>query len=460
MSLPIRLRIALAYGTLLALIVTALGAFVVVRLRADLVAGMDRELQPAAAQIALDYGKEGLPEFSDSAGTVLKGERAAAQLLAPDGHVIAVFGDPVAARAMVPPAAADGLSRRLGAPPQAFRLTVRPTQRKGQSAFVVAGESLAPVERSVRRVRTLLLIAGPAALLLTGVGGWWLARRALRPVDAMTTTAAAIGVERLDDRVPEPATRDELWHLARTLNTMLDRIGAGVAEQRRLVADASHELRTPLAAMRAEIDVSLRADGLPPAARDVLESAREEVDRLNRLVDDLLTLASADEGLALEPQPVDLGELAAQVALDLRPLAERRNVTVELSGAPAPVSADRAGLSRALRNVVENAIEFSPAGGCVRIFTAPGRVQVADEGPGVPPELRERIFDRFFRADPSRDRQTGGTGLGLAIARELVNAHGGTIRAEPTPSGSVFIIELPDAFNVLSEPAPYGATRA
>jgi heavy metal sensor kinase len=452
-SLPIRLRIALASSVLLVLILGALGAFVVVRLRADLVAGVDRELRPAAAQIALDYAKEGVPEFRDSAGTVLKGERATAQLLAPDGRVVASFGDPVATRAIAPPEALDGLTRRLGAPPQAFRLSVRPVRRRGRLAFVVAGESLAPVERSVRRVLTLLSIAGPAALLLTAAGGWWLARRALRPVDAMTSTAAAIGVERLDDRVQEPATRDELWHLARTLNTMLDRIGAGVQEQRRLVADASHELRTPLAGMRAEIDVSLRVDDLPAAAREVLASTREEVDRLSRLVDDLLTLASADDGrLALEFQPVDLAAIAAEVAGELHPLAARRAVTVDLSGSPAFVLADPGRLRRSLRNVVENAIEFSPPGGRVELTTSPGRVQIADEGPGVPEELRERVFDRFFRVDPSRNRQTGGTGLGLAIARELVSAHGGTIHAEPAPYGSLFAIELPEAFIASAAP--------
>ena len=460
--MPIRVRIGLASAALLAVIVAALGAFLVVRLRADLIGGTDRELRPAAAQIAADYAKEGVPEFRDSAGTVLKGERAAAQLLAPDGRVLTSFGDPVAAVPMARSAdAGAAFTRRLGRPPQAFRLTARPVERHGRRAFVVAGESLAPVERSVRRVVVLLLIAGPAALLLTAVGGWWLARRALRPVDAMTGTAAAIGLERLDERVPEPAARDELWHLARTFNTMLDRIRDGVHEQRRLVADASHELRTPLAAMRAEIDVSLRADELSPAARDVLASAREEVDRLSRMVDDLLTLASADDGrLALDLRPADLAMLAADVAEAQRPLAARRNVTIELSGPPAPVRADRDRLGRAIRNVVENAIEFSPPGGVVELTTAPGRLQVADEGPGVPAELRERVFDRFFRADPSRTRETGGSGLGLAIARELVAGHGGAVRVEPSARGSVLAIELPEAFNVPTDPAAYGAARA
>jgi signal transduction histidine kinase len=299
---------------------------------------------------------------------------------------------------------------------------------------------------------TLLLIACPVALLLTAAGGWWLARRSLRPVEAMTATAAAIGVDELDEHVPEPAARDELWRLARTFNGMLDRIRDGVQDQRRLVADASHELRTPLAAMRAEIDVSLRADDLSPAAAEVLESAREEVDRLSRMVDDLLTLATADEagGLALRLEPCDLAVLAARAADELRGLGAE----IRLSGTPAPVLADPRRLARAIVCVVENAIEFGPPGGMVDIETAPGRIAVTDEGPGIPSELRERVFERFFRADPSRTRATGGSGLGLSLAREIVGAHGGTIRVEPA---STVVIELEPAFNVHTEPRAYGA---
>ena len=448
MSLPIRARIAIAYAALLALVVGAIGAFLVLRLRADLVGGMDRELRPAAAQIASDYHKEGIPDFRDSAATVLKGERAAAQLLDARGDVIAWFGDPVAAAPMH--AGSGVVTRKLGG--QAFRVASQPVDHRGLPRVVVAAESLAPVERSTRSVVTLLLIAFPVALLVTAAGGWWLARRSLRPVETMNATAAAIDVEALDQRVPEPPARDELWRLARTFNHMLDRIRDGVQEQRRLVADASHELRTPLAAMRAEIDVSLQADDLSPAAVQVLESAREEVDRLSHMVDDLLLLATADEdgGLLLKREPCDLAVLAEEVAEAFRGGAE-----IRLHGGPAPVLADRQRLRRAICNVVENAVEFSPPGGIVEIETAPGRLAVTDDGPGIPAELRERVFERFFRADPSRSRDTGGSGLGLAIAKEIVEAHGGTIRVE-APNTVAIALE-PAAFNVLTEPPAYGA---
>jgi two-component system OmpR family sensor kinase len=456
MNLPIRIRMTLWYAALMAIIVGAVGAFLVLRLRADLTGQIDRSLRPAAGQIATDYARENLREFRDSSGTVLKGERAASQLLDREGRVLTTFGDPVAMKPMIRRgelAAALGgdtvsVTRALGSDGQTFRLVARDVRRRGVRQVVVAGQSLAPAQRSVRRVVVLLLLALPAAVLATAVGGWALARRSLRPVAEMTSTAGAIGVDRLEDRVAEPRTRDEVAHLARTLNTMLDRIADGVQEHRRLVADASHELRTPLAAMRAEIDVSLLTDELSPAARDVLVSTREEVDRLSRTVDDLLTLAAVDDGaLELRFERGDLAGMTEAVVDDLRPLAGRRAVTIELDAAPVPILVDPSRFAHAIRNVVENAIDFTPPGSIVRVTTTAqdgsGRLVVQDDGPGVPEELRERIFDRFFRADPSRTRATGGSGLGLAITREIVRAHGGRVGVEPRAQGAAFVIDVP-----------------
>jgi two-component system OmpR family sensor kinase len=270
------------------------------------------------------------------------------------------------------------------------------------------------------------------------------------PIDQITSSAEAIGVQRLTERVPVAAANDEVAHLARTLNSMLDRIQRGVEEQRRLVADTSHELRTPLATMRSELDVSLRVDDLTPAAREVLHSAREEVDRLSRTVDDLLTLSAADDGvLTLHLRPIDLVELTETVIGSLDALARERTVTVAHDGEAIDVLADPDRLARAIRNVVENAIEFSPAGGSVRVTTelagTTAQLRVQDDGPGVPEPLRERVFDRFYRVDPSRTRTTGGSGAGLSIAREIVDAGGGRVYAAAATRGSVFVFELPRA---------------
>jgi heavy metal sensor kinase len=443
------------YVVLLALIIAALGAFLVLRLHADLVDQADAALGPAAMQVAVDYRREGDREFADSAGTVLKGERATAQLLSPAGAVLVTYGDPVAAAPMLtaPQRAAALAGRRVAVTRtlhgQDFRLAARRVARAGELRVVVAGQSLRPVQDSVRQVVVLLAFAGPAALLVAALGGWWLARRALAPIEAMTTSADAIGPARLRERVAEPPTRDEVAHLARTLNAMLDRLERGVDEQRRLVADASHELRTPLAAMRAELDVSLRTDDLPPPARAVLVSAREEVDRMARTVEDMLTLAALDDGAVPDRARLDLAARAVAVIDRLRPVAARYDVTLEERTEPVDVVVDAEQLERVIRNVIENAIAFSPRGGTVTVRVqrqgARARLTVEDEGPGVAPEHRERVFDRFFRVDPSRTRATGGSGLGLAIVRELVAAHGGRTWITDGANGALVGIELPAA---------------
>ncbi len=298
-------------------------------------------------------------------------------------------------------------------------LTALGVKHRGESYVIVAAQSLEPIDRSVGRVVKLLLLAGPAALLATALGGWWLARRSLRPIEEITSTAEAIGVDLLEERLPVSRSNDEVAHLARTLNTMLDRIQHGVDEQ-----------------------------------RDVLLSAREEVDRMSRTVGDLLTLAAVDGNvLGLRLEDVDLAELAEAVAVSLGSVARRRGVTVRRHGPAVAVLADPVRLSHAIRNLVENALDFSPQGGLVQITTSradtTGRLVVEDDGPGVPAALRERIFDRFFRVDPSRNRATGGSGLGLAITREIVEALGGRVHTEGRERGSAFVIEVPCAL-----PAP------
>jgi two-component system OmpR family sensor kinase len=452
--LPIRVRMTAWYVALLAAIVAAVGAFLVVRLRADLTDAIDRDLRPAIGQIATGYRVEGPPEATDVASSVLTGERPAAQVLDADGRVLVTFGDRVAHAPMLTKTdeaavLRDGTSvRTVTLAGQRFRLVARPVLRHGRQQAVVAVESLAGVDRSVRRVLVLLLIAGPAALIATALGGWWLARRALRPIDRMTARAAAIDLDRMHDRLAVPRTGDEVAHLATTLNAMLDRIEHGVEEQHRLVADASHELRTPLAAMRSEIDVSLRADDLPPAARQVLESAREEVDRMTRTVDDLLVLASLDEGrLELLTEPLNLHDVVARAVASLHPLARMRGVSLSVDGPEAMAVGDADRLGHAIRNLVENAIKFSPDGGAVAVTTwtsaTEAGVTVRDQGPGVAPDVRERIFDRFFRADPSRTRASGGGGLGLAISREIALAHEGRVWVDDAGArGSAFSLAL------------------
>jgi heavy metal sensor kinase len=444
MNAPIRVRMTAWYLVVLAVVLVAVGAFVIVRLRSDLIDATDRSLRPAVRQIAAGYRAEGVPEFRDTSNTVLSGERTASQVLDPAGRVVASFGDPVSRR----PMHGNGTTVTLGATD--FRVwsqaVVTPD---GKRRVVVAASSLEPVNRSVHRVLMLLLIALPAALLLAAAAGWWLARRALAPIERMTSEAEAIGPDALGERVDVPATSDEVAHLAMTLNTMLDRIQAGVEDQQRLVADTSHELRTPLAAMRVELDVSLRHDDLTPAARMVLESTREEVDRISATIDDLLVLARADEvGLAAVHEHVDLHELAAAATAQFEALARSRGVDLRLEGQPAPALGDPDSLRHALHNLVDNAVKFTSGGGAVVVRSAQANgnaeVRVIDEGPGIPVELQHRVFDRFFCIDEAR--AGSGSGLGLAIVDEVARAHGGRVTIAPhMPCGSVFTFSVPAA---------------
>jgi heavy metal sensor kinase len=454
--LPIRARLTAWYAALLAAIVVALGAFLVLQLDSDLQAAVDRHVRESAVHIARAYSAEGPEDFRDASRTALAAD-GIAQVLEPGGRVLHTTG-PLSRTVALAGADARASALRsgphietvqLGRHLEAYRAVVMPVRRLGSVRLLVVAESLDEASESVERVLLLLLFAGPAALAATALGGWWLARKALRPVERMTSEAAQIGIDRLHDRVEVPRVRDEVGGLAVTLNAMLDRLEQGVREKHRLIADASHELRTPLAVMRAEIDVSLRGDYLPPAACAVLESAREEVDRMSRTVDNLLTLAQVDEGrLQLLVTPVSLLDAIDAAARPLRPLAEAKDVELTVEGEPCSVLADPQRLHQALTNFIENAIKFTQPGGEVRVTTWRGRgevgVTVSDNGPGMPAAARLHVFDRFYRVDHARGREAGGSGLGLAICREVATAHGGRVWVDSEEGkGSEFSLALP-----------------
>jgi len=456
-SFPIRVRLTAWYAVVLAVVVVALGAYLVVRLRSDLQAAVDRDVRQGAATIAGAYAARGTNEFLEVAETALPSGGSAAQVLDADGRVLLTYGDSVSARQMIPAAVHAGavagraelLTVRLGPSEQRFRAMAVPVRRLGRRQVVVAAESLAGVERSVQRVIVLLLFAGPAALAATALGGWWLARKALLPVERMISQAEDIGIDRLDERIAVPRAQDEVGHLAITLNAMLDRLELGVEEKHRLIADASHELRTPLAVMRAELDVTLRGDELTHHARAVLESVREEVGRMGRTIDNILTLAEVDEGrLGLLPQRVGIRDAIDAAVRPLQPLADAKHLQLDVGGTGCQAQADPHRLHQAISNFVENAIKYTHPDGHVRVTAWCSAeevgVTVADDGPGIPPEACAHIFDRFYRVDGSRGRDNGGSGLGLAICREIAGAHGGRVSVDSEEgAGSTFTLALP-----------------
>jgi heavy metal sensor kinase len=456
--MPIRARLALWYALLLAVILIATGAFLSVRLRADLVGGVDESLDTRAAQIALGLrdGCEG--EFQDVSDASLQGlpqGESGAQLISPSGSVLESTGDAITARPLVTgaelPSVLGGERQRAtivrGPEAESFRILAVPAG--GCRGALVVATSLDEVNRSVHRLLMLMAIGIPIAVAAASAGGWWLAGAALRPVSRMTEEAAAIGPERLDERIEVPRTADEIQRLASTLNSMLDRVRSGVEEKRRFVADASHELRTPLAIMRSELDVSLRNPDLQTGAREVLASAVEEVDRMSGTVENLLTLARIDEGgMRLDRHPADLLEVARSVLDSMQALSTDSSVRLDVGGDPVEVPVDRERIEQVLTNLLGNAIRFSAPRGAVRVRTwrngSEAGLAVEDSGPGIPSSMRSRIFERFVRADSARGSDRGGAGLGLAISKEIVEAHGGRIWIEAGATrGSTFVFALP-----------------
>jgi two-component system, OmpR family, sensor kinase len=457
MRMPLKARLTLLYVTLFAIIVAVWSAAVIVLVRADLYAGIDRALDSRASQIALALGGSGEGEFQDITASTLSGvapTEATAQLLSPSGTVLESSGDtvsvaPMVSSAVIADAERTGVAQILTVSPdngERFRVLV--VTLPGSDRLALVGTSTENADASVQRLILVMLLSGPLALLAAGAAGWLLASRALAPVAKMTATAAGISIDALDERVPVPASNDEIAGLAVTLNGMLSRLESGVRAKRRLVADASHELQTPIAVMRTELDVSLASGTLPPSAVEVLESAREETDHMARIVRNLLTLARFDEGtLRLLRQTIDLQALSREVVDSLSTLARERSVTVTMLGDVARASADPEYLRVAVVNLVENAIKYSGAGRSVVVETRRGgdtvSLAVSDNGPGIPPDALPRIFDRFYRVDRSRAQESG-SGLGLAISREIIEAHGGHLQVESDVStGSRFTLTLP-----------------
>jgi heavy metal sensor kinase len=370
----------------------------------------------------------------------------------------ATSGEPIfrsGASGLLPPAALAASS----AQPRYESLVVNGRRwRTLTGTSLVGGRSVVlRVSRSEDRLRTQLwevltvLVFGlPVVVGLAGIGGYVLARRALTPIDHLASEARRITAERLHERLSVPNEHDEIGRLAAVINETFARLEASFDQLRRFTADASHELRTPLSVIRGIGEVGLGETRTPAEYKESIGSMLEEVDRLTHLVDTLLRLSHGDAGtVRLSREAVDLGRLTRDVTSSLGILAEERNQRLNVDAADGvSVTADRLVLREAITNIVDNAIKYSPHGSSidVRVYESGDEavLAIADEGPGITPQHRERIFDRFFRIDEARSRASGGTGLGLAIAKWAVDLNGGQISVDSGAArGSIFRIALP-----------------
>jgi heavy metal sensor kinase len=330
----------------------------------------------------------------------------------------------------------------------------------GSPVVVQVARSEGAVAQNLHQLIYILFLGLPGAVAVAGLGGYLLARRALAPIDRMVERARSINAERLNDRLPVDNPHDELGRLATVFNETLTRLESSFEQMRHFTADASHELRTPLTAIRSVGEVGLRGRRDETAYREIIGSMLEEVDRLALLVDRLLMLSRADTGRNnLSIDVVDIPELAGEVSEQLSVLAEEKNQTITVHcDVVQPWIGDRMVLRQALLNLVDNAIKYSSVGSVIEVRvaqTAAGTtIDVVDNGPGIPVELRSRVFDRFYRVDKARSRENGGTGLGLAIAKWAVEVNGGHVTLEPTSAGSCFRITLPQTEHVVAGLSP------
>jgi heavy metal sensor kinase len=318
--------------------------------------------------------------------------------------------------------------------------------------YIRVGQSLLNLQRAQRRLLLLLAIAMPVTLLIASLGGLLLANKALSPVERVAQAARRIGAGNLQERVSVTGAGDEISRLASIFNEMIERLEGAFERERRFTADASHELRTPLAVLRGELEIALRKERSPEQYKEVIGASLEEIVRLSKLVDDLLTLARSEKGeLALERNTVRLDALATEICQYVEPLARAKGLSLEysLAGNAITLVGDARRLRQLLLNLLDNAIKYTPAGGRVSLWLKQREdgigIEVADTGCGIPREEQPYIFDRFYRHNHTSAGDAGGFGLGLAICKWIAEAHGGQLVVSSEPGcGSRFSIFFPD----------------
>lgn len=440
-SLHARLTAAAAVVIALGMIVA--GGLLVWRLHSSLIANLDSSIVQQSSTIADQAAHSELPrrlpDPDDGAPTV--------QVISADGSVLAGSGDLGSRRRMFTVAGTPDTVVRTthlaGRPDTDYRVAATTTDTPTGSVTVYAALSTAAVDSSTTELLSALAVGLPIVVAILTLVGWLLVGRALRPVEAVRRQAADIPGTDLTRRLRPPAAEDELSRLTATFNELLARIETASARQQRFVADAAHELRSPIATLRTQLEVtgrSAHADKLAQALPGLLG----DVDRLSRLVDDLLALARMDAHPTQHRQVLDLDDIVLVQARAVRD----RGPAIDVTGVSAGrVTGDLSALTRVVRNLLANATRHAASTVRVTLRTEGGNVVlvVADDGPGIRPADRERVFERFTRLDEARSRDAGGAGLGLAIVREAVVSHDGTVVLADNHPGARFTVTLPAA---------------
>lgn len=461
--MPLRVRLTLWYGSALAIVLIIFSVVLYAMTSRNLRDAMDQSLEETATTAVRSLEERGFLPLIDEEELLSQFPELARidkffQIFSPTGTI--TIRSPNIKQHEVPLSRAalettfKGLTifesaKYPNEPP--LRLISIPIIYRGNLLYIVqVGASMESIEDTLHRFLVLLTVAMPIALAVSLAGGWFLAGRALRPVDAITLAAQRIAAGDLCQRLTMSKAGDEIGRLAGTFNDMIGRLDASFRQIRQFTSDASHELRTPLTVMKGETELVLRRPRPLEDYQSVLESNLEEIDRMTHIVDELLFLSRADMGeVKMESLPVALEALVEDIHRQAILLGQDGNIDVVLGTVmPAVVQGDELRLRELLLNLVENAIKYSFPGGKIEIaLINDGRqalLSVMDQGIGIGPADQKRIFDRFFRTDNARVHTKKGTGLGLAICTWIAESHKGHIQVQSDlGKGSTFTVVLP-----------------
>lgn len=456
----LRIKLALLFAATVAVLLAVGGYVLSYELQTSVDAALDSSLATRADALVQQVGPNGtVSNFQDGGGNTsprLAGE-AIAQVVGPSGAVLessegAGTGSLLTPTQLHRARATTFTLTTTARGGESVRLIAQPvTQNHGRPFVVVVGSSRDVATAGLDRLRKVLWLGGPVAVVIAGVGAWLVATTTLRPVERMRSRAAALSGASTSGRLPVPARNDEIGRLGRTFNALLERVQQTMAQQRGFVEDASHELRTPLATLRAELELAVRPRSTAQQMRAAMTSAIGDVDRLTRLGEDLLTLAKSDTAAVhTHPRPVDICAIADRAVGGAQALQENLHIRV-VGDRPVYAEADPLRIRQMLDNLLANAAQAGATEVTVdvRHEAAPRSVvlSVRDDGPGFPELFLPRAFDRFARADTART--SGGTGLGLAIVAALAHAHGGTATASNLGgSGAQVQVTLPTVASV------------
>ncbi|HJT21261.1 MAG TPA: heavy metal sensor histidine kinase [Nitrospira sp.] len=461
--MPLRLRLTLWYGSALALVLVAFSTILYVITARSLREAVDQSLEETAAAAVRSLEERGFLPLIDEDELMSQFPELARidkffQIFSPSGTItirspnVKQHELPLSRQALEVAFSGRTLFESAKYPKEPpLRLISVPIIYRGNLLYIVqVGTSMESVEQTLNRLLVVVLVTTPLALIVSLAGGWFLAGRALRPVDAMTLAAQRITAGDLTQRLNVPTSADEIGRLAVTFNTMIAKLETSFRQIRQFSSDASHELRTPLTVMKGETELALRR---PREAGDytvVLESNLEEIDRMTRIVDELLFLSRADMGeVKMERLPVNLHSLLEDIGRQAALLGQEQEIQVVLGGMPpAVVLGDELRLRELFLNLVDNAVKYSRPGGTVHIdleaASGQAQVSISDNGIGISREDQAKIFDRFYRTDDARAHTKKGTGLGLAICAWIAESHHGRIDVQSeVGKGSIFTVSLP-----------------